>query len=122
MPKKITIKVGENSVTDDILVKYTERLLTPVNINGIQFDGSQSINIPTGSTPDAIPYTPEDDYVLAENVQDALDQIFFMFKYVNVEINGGESGTTDYPASLEIDSGDADTEYGSSNKSLSGGV
>jgi hypothetical protein len=45
MPKKLTIKTGPSTVTDDIVVKKAEQLSPGATINGVLFDGTQDIFI-----------------------------------------------------------------------------
>jgi len=49
--KQLKIKIDESgATTDNILVKYASQLKNAVNINGVPFDGSSNITIPSGSS------------------------------------------------------------------------
>jgi hypothetical protein len=49
--KQLKIKIDESgATTNNILVKYASQLKNAVNINGVPFDGSSNITIPSGSS------------------------------------------------------------------------
>jgi hypothetical protein len=121
--KKLTIKTGESTVTDNILVKYAEQLRGfPINISDVADndllifnDSTESwINVDfsylenlLGLDADNITYSNINSGLAATNVQDAIDEVKTAIENVDVTFN--------------IDGGTSFTEFGLGDISLDGG-
>jgi hypothetical protein len=123
--KKLTIKTGESTVTDNILVKYAEQLRGfPINISDVADndllifnDSTESwINVDfsylenlLGLDADNITYSNTNSGLVATNVQDAIDEVKTAIDNVNVDVT------------FNIDGGTSFTEFGLGDISLDGG-
>lgn len=85
------------NVQDEQVIAYDDDLGLWVN---------KDLNITAGSNATDVIYDNQDSGMLQNNVQDALDQIFFMFSGLVLEYDGGFSGSG-YNESQNINGGDS---------------
>jgi hypothetical protein len=70
--KQLKMKINsDGTLSENILVKYASQLYPSVTINGITFNGSQSITI----NAEDIPYDNTDSILSSDNLQDVIDEI-----------------------------------------------
>jgi len=93
--------VAINDVQSGDILVYDEEL-------GIWINAQPDVQIPNA---EQVEYSNTSSGAASTNVQGALDQLFYMFRYLTVELNGGGSGSN-YDPTLAINGGVSDSIFG----------